>query len=175
MKHRIGLAVFMCIVISASAFAGEPEMEKRQGGRCSLEGAWFGWSGFGPWTATLTETSSKGGTHVVHWAGGNGEWFGLCAGSVRSEQGTGNFIRTGPRSFEFTTVNFSLDADGLPVCIWKNSGWGEVNLGCESGELFGSIELFAPDANPFADEPFYVFPAGEGNPFILMTIDPWVE
>lgn len=172
MKIRMGLiALTLCAVVAAPAIADEPD----KGRHCRLEGAWMGWSFFGPWTATLEETTANGGSHVIHWAGGNGEWFGACEGAVRSEQGTGVFKRTGPRTFEFTTISFSLDIDGHAVCIWKNSGWGEVNRDCESGELFGSVELFAPGDNPFEDVPFITFPVGAPSSFIRMTVQPWVE
>lgn len=175
MKLRIYAITFLCVVMVAPVLAGDRNMETPRGGWCSFGGTWFGYSEFGPWTVTMVANSFKGGTHVVELTGGTGSWFGLCEGSVRNSNGLGVWKRTGPRSFEFTTIAFSIDIDGLPVCIWKYSGWSELNSDCSTGSMNGSFELFSGDENPFEDEPFHVFLPGPDSPVFLMTVDPWVE
>jgi len=175
MKTRLVLCIVVCAMIAAPALVGGTDMEQHSRNACKMGGAWFGGNVFGPWTSVIVENSHQNGTVVTDWGGGTGSWFGICPGSVEISNGLGVWERTGPRSFNFTGISFSIDADDNVVCIWKNSGWGELDPGCESGWLNATLEFFAPDANPFEDEPYATLPPGEDNLFVVMTVDPPAE
>jgi hypothetical protein len=175
MKRHSGLLIVVSLLLAAVAAAGEPEDPKRGNGACRLEGAWYGASGFGPWTAVIVEDTPNSGTVTTQWTGGTGTWFGLCPGSVRNSVAIGSWSRTGPRAFEFTEVTFSLDVDGFPVCMWKSVGWGELDAGCASGWLNAAIEFFAPGQNPFEDEPYYTIPPGDPNNLFRVPVQQYEE
>lgn len=175
MKRAVFVMVVIAALIAAPSFGEQPENPGHHGPRCSIEGSWIGLSAFGPFTTELVASTPEEGSYTIQWTGGNGTWFGLCDGSVRNSTAYGTWKRTGPRTFELTSITFSIDADGYPVCMWKSSGWAELDATCQTGGVAGSIEIFAPDVNPFDGDPFYVFPAGGMMPFMRMTVDPWVE
>ncbi len=175
MNARLVVCIVVFAMISAPALAGEPDTEQKSRNACKLGGAWFGENALGPWTAVVVENTRQSGTVVIDWAGGTGEFFGICSGAVAISNGLGVWEKTGPRSFSFTGISFSIDADSNIVCTWKNSGWGELDPGCETGWLNATIEFFAPDANPFEEEPYYAIPAGDDSLFVVMTVDHPVE
>lgn len=175
MRRFLCLIAVFAALVAVPVFGGEPNTEKHRGPMCSFEGAWIGLTGFGPFASEFVATSPQGGSFTVDWTGGTGSWFGLCDGSVRNSTAYGIWKRTGPRTIEYSGVTFSLDIEGNPVCIWKSSGWAVLDPGCNTGGIDGSVEIFAPDVNPFDGTPFYVIPAGTANPFMRMTVDPWVE
>ena len=175
MKARWFLCSVVCAMIASLALAGGPDMQQKFSNACKFGGAWLGHSAGGPWTAVMVENTHQNGTAVIDWGGGTGDFFGICPGSVAISNCLGVWERTGPRSFSFSGISFSIDADGNPVCIWKNSGWGEFDPGCRTGWLNATLEFFAPDANPFEDEPYYNVPPGDDHLFLVMTVDPPAE
>ncbi|MEX1311112.1 MAG: hypothetical protein AB1Z65_11880 [Candidatus Sulfomarinibacteraceae bacterium] len=169
--NRLLVLVVVSMIVAVPSF-GSDEGDGENRGWCSLDGGWYGASAFGPWAWTATMTSSQNAVGTVAWTGGNGTWFGYCPDSVRNSIGQGVATRIGPRSFETTFVTFSIAADGSIACIWKATGWVELDRGCEAGVLNGEIQLYNADQDPFSGEPFVCFPEGPNQPFVRMTVDP---
>jgi len=168
---RMLVIVFVSLLIAVPAF-GNDDGDGENRGWCSLAGGWYGASGFGPWTWIATMTSPHEAVGTAVWTGGNGTWFGYCPESVRNSLGQGVATRIGPRSFETTFVTFSYAADGSIACIWKVTGWVELDRGCEAGVLNGEIQLYTADQDPFVGDPFVCFPEGPDQHFYKMTVDP---
>lgn len=173
MKIRSISSALLCLLAAATAYGGDPESKRRTW--CDVGGSWFAAADSAPWTASFTETSFAGGLVITQWTGGDGDWDGYCAGSVRNTNGVGSWTRKGPRSILYTIITFSLDADGDVVCIWKASGRIQLDTACQSGRQSGSIEFFDPGMDPFADEPFQYFPREGETEFVRMTVDPCRE
>jgi hypothetical protein len=173
MKMRSLVFLLSGVFLGTVAFGGEPGDTWRT--MCSVNGSWFAAAEGSPWTATFSNTSFADGSLVTEWTGGDGDWYGHCAGSVRFTNGLGTWTQKGPRTLLYTIITFSLDEFGDVVCTWKLSGRIVLDAGCDSGRQSGSIELFYPDANPFMDEPFHFFPREGETEFVRMTVDPCRE
>jgi len=170
MKIRVVLSMFVLLAAATCVHAGDDEEKRRTW--CDVGGSWYADAGSAPWIATFSETCFAGGLLITQWTGGNGDWFGFCAGSVAVSNGLGTWTRKGPNTLLYTIITFSLDAHGEVVCIWKTSGRIQLEPDCNSGLQSGSTELFDPGTDPFADEPFHWFPRGEDTRFVRMTVDP---
>jgi hypothetical protein len=175
MKTRLVLCVVICAMMAGPALAGGPDWEQKNRNACRVGGAWLGENAFGPWMAAMSEITPQKGTVVVDWVGGTGEFFGICQDAVDITTSVGVWEKTGPRSFSYTGISYSLDVDENIVCVWKTSGWGELDPGCRTGWLNGTVEFFAPGSDPFEDHPYTVLPPGDDSPFVVMTVDPPAE
>jgi hypothetical protein len=124
-------------------------------GVCRTDGAWIGSApDFGiDFTAVYDANSHWSGTVDLTWIGGDPTFLGFFPDAVAFSAAKGEWRRTGRRTFDYTMVSYGLNADGQPLYIAKNSGWKQLLQGCRSAEIEGAIELYAPDQDPFGDDP----------------------
>lgn len=66
----------------------------------------------------------------------------------------GNWMRTGNRTFIYTTTGFAVDAFGIPVYAAKLSGTVTLSRDCNSDVITSTLEVYLPQSmkNPFIDE-----------------------
>jgi hypothetical protein len=124
-------------------------------GVCRTEGAWIGEApdfGIG-FMAIYDAVTYWWGTVDLTWIGGDPTFLNSFPNAVAFSAVKGQWHRTGRRTFEYTMISYGLDALGQPVYIAKNSGWKRLLPGCRSSEIEGAIELYAPDQDPFGDDP----------------------
>jgi hypothetical protein len=142
----------------------------RGNGVCTLDGAWLGGSpgGAGPaWTVVYTSESHWHGSLTLNMIGFDGSFGGAFPVTMLSAF-AGTWVRTGPRTFDYTMITHGLGPDPVtgvmvPFYIGKNAG--SIELGGRCDALDGvsiSNALYLPTQHPFGDDPPVIgcFPDG---------------
>ena len=129
-------------------------------GACTPSGACLGGTtdGGGPtWTILYASGS--------HWQGSftlNDPWFDASFGGAfpvtMLSPFTGTWVRTGPRTGDYTMIAYGLGPDAVtgvmvPYYIVKNSGSVEFTGRCDGLEILSvSIALYLPTQDPLGDD-----------------------
>jgi hypothetical protein len=117
----------------------------------------------------------------MQFLGGDPSFGGFFPATTWSPT-TGSLVRTGRRTFEYTHITYGLGTGPtgatVPFYIAKAIGVLELSEGCNvvSGTSL-SVELFAPDQDPFGDDPpvFGCYPDASPISGRRMTVDPPCE
>lgn len=144
MKKIISLYVALLIIswVAASvATAG-----------CKIQGTWINFddNGIPGWVASSHGQSNSSGTSVL-------EYPAFTLGDSNVFDGTqmrGAWKRTGGRTFDYTMMGYSYNADGYPLYIIKMSGTMTVDKGCNTSEVTATINIFACDYSPGCPDPY---------------------
>jgi hypothetical protein len=70
----------------------------------------------------------------------------------------GVWKRTGGNTFAYTLIGFAIDENGRTVWIGKNSGYDTLTEHCNKLTVVSTLEIFLPDQDPFADQPYLAIP-----------------
>jgi hypothetical protein len=74
--------------------------------------------------------------------------------AVQSSKLRGVWERTGPNSYAYTLVGFTLDANGGTQYISKLTGTETLSEDCNTMLLQNTyLQIYLPDADPFSDTP----------------------
>jgi hypothetical protein len=126
---------------AAGAMAG-------QGGNCSPEGTWYGYNDQGyVWIVTISRSGPSSFTTVMDWGANlNEPWM---AGST---DWRGEMVKTGPRSYEWTTMAlYSTGDPTLPFVLGLCPVTAEFTS-CDSWEGAGTCSYYgysSPEQDPF--------------------------
>lgn len=142
----------------------------RGNGVCRLDGAWLGGSpvGAGPaWTVVYKSDSHWQGSLTLNMIGFDGSFGGVFPVTMLSPF-SGTWVRTGPRTFEYTMITYGLGPDPVtgvmvPFYIGKNTGSVELTDQCDVLDGVSiSNALYLPTQDPFGDGPPLIgcFPDG---------------
>jgi len=143
----ISVAVILLFMAPISAAAGNDE-------GCKLNGSWIGYSDSGAWwMASPTGQNASHGVTVIDVPG-----FDFTLGGafpvVNSSQLRGVWERTGGNTFAYTVVGFAVDGNGDAQYVSKLTGTETIMEGCDVMFLeHTTLQIYAPDADPFSDEP----------------------
>jgi hypothetical protein len=126
---------------------------------CKLAGSWIGYLGNNAsWTAMADGISNSHGTITIAYPALDPTLFGAFPTAVRVSPLQGVWERTGGRSFAYATVGIAVDALGNSLWIGKLSGTETMQVGCDVELVTATFSVYAPNANPFEDEPLLVLP-----------------
>ena len=182
-RMQIASVIACAALMVTPALAGDdaaPAGEKGGNGLCEPSGAWLGLTpAWGmQWTLVYGSGSHWTGPFTLQFIGGDPSFGGALPATTYSST-TGTWVRTGRRTFEYTMITYGLgtDSNGLtvPVYIGKNTGVTEMSGNCDSLVSTSlSVELYAPDQDPFGDDPpFYgCVPDFSPSPAQRITVDP---
>jgi hypothetical protein len=171
--------------MSVPAAAGDNDGPAVGGGQgvCEPDGAWFGHvPAWGLEVTWVTDSDSHWvGKYSMQFYGGDPSFGGLLPATIWSPT-TGTVVRTGRRSFEYTHITYGLGTDPIgntvPIYIAKAIGVLELSEGCTVvNGVSLSVELFAPNQDPFGEEPpaFGCYPDASPISGRRMTVDPPCE
>lgn len=123
---------------------------------CKLTGAWIGYLGpAASWTAIADGVSQSDGTIAITYPAMDATLFGTFQDAVRISSFQGTWVRKGGGKFAYTTVAISVDAAGNTLWVGKLEGTETMQPGCKSELVTAKFSAYAPDADPFRDEPFF--------------------
>jgi len=126
---------------------------------CKLTGAWVGYiGGYATWVATADGVSNSAGTITIDYPALDPALFGIYPAGVKVGILRGVWERTGGRSFAYTTLAVAVDATGQPVWLGKLAGTETLGPDCNVEMITATFYAYAPDADPFVDDPLYTFP-----------------
>lgn len=160
-SYFIGTAVVLVLIgllsFPATVVAAGSDLANRQG--CSLIGGWFGYNVAGDmaeWIVIAQGATNSSGTITL-----DDKYFdATLGGAFPVVEGTdlrGTWERTNGNTFRLAMIGYALNADHVTLYIAKMSGTITIIDNCNKEYLDLRIDYFAPDANPFVDEPFYGF------------------
>jgi hypothetical protein len=165
MKHKLALTLVAILIAAVSGFAQHENSE----GTCHLDGSWLiktpAWGI--SYTAVYDSDSHWTGTVQKQWIGGDPTFGGFFPTAVSWSQAVGTWERIGRRSFQYTVISHSLDAQGQPVNIIKNSGSFDLTMECDHfGAYSYAISFYGPNQDPFGDDPplYGCLPSLGGDP-----------
>ena len=146
----------------------------RGNGVCTLEGAWLGHSPlYGlSWLSVYDADSHWTGSFTQRFVGGDPTFMGLFPEAVSWSTAAGTWVRTGRTTFEYTYINYGLDAAGLPVYIFKDTGTVEFSGECDAFEVTNMfIAIYDPAQDPFGDDPpVFCWPDDPGSEHFAQRI-----
>lgn len=172
MRKVMVIALFV-IASTIIMMLGFGDTEAKNG--CNLEGAWYTYTGVsaGPAPFVVTMTTGNEGFMTCYFAGIAPELFGLCPGGSRLSPFYGPIKKTGPNSFVYNLIGFSLGANEEAICTFKASGWVELDPECDSGTFNSRLSVYSQGQDPYGDDPYYCGDYMEiPYFFVRMPIDP---
>ena len=126
---------------------------------CKLTGGWIGYFGnVAGWTAVADGVSQSNGTITINYPALDPTLFGAFTDAVRVSSLQGVWERTGGSTFAYVTIGIAVDAQGNTLWIGKLYGTETMQAGCDVELVTATFEVYAPNANPFGDEPLLVLP-----------------
>ena len=156
--------VILAAVLAALAF-GAVGAHAGQGGNCSPEGTWYGYNTLGNlWIVTISRSGPQSFTTVMD----NGVNL-LFPGTTQSTDWRGEFVKTGPRQFDWTTMAYwrAEEGDGAPFSpfafVLGLCPLTAEFTGCDSFQGEGVCDVygfFTIEQDPFEEG----IPLGEGTP-----------
>jgi hypothetical protein len=175
----VRIVKLLAVVVSAAllampVFAGDDGPggpgNNRGNGVCTAEGVWVGSmpGGGGPaFTMVFTPGSHRQGSYTLITGEFDASFGGAFPATMMSPF-AGTWVKTGPRTADWTMMAYGLGADPstgvmTPVYIIKSSGYVEFTGQCEELEIMSvSVALYLPTQDPFGDDPPYFgcFPDG---------------
>jgi len=152
------VSVLVVWAVAVGATVGASDMDQPDTERihlvCFPDGTWLGESpAWGlTWLVEYTSTSYRRGSLVLRFVGGDPSVGGYFpAESLSSTYGT--WVRTGPRSFDYTMIHYGLAPGGQqPVTLLKSIGSVEITDECDRLEVTNhSSAFYDPTQDPFGD------------------------
>jgi len=168
----LSLALIMLPMAVQAKGQGEPDGPWFLGGPggpqgpkdgCKLIGSWYGMSSQYLtiyWLSTMSGQSSAQGGVALEVPGFD---VTLTMGDVTAFPDAvdmttirGVWERTSGNTFEYTGLSIASDADGIPQYIGKLTGTETLSEDCNTMFLEQTyLQVFAPDADPFEDDPLF--------------------
>ena len=155
MKRLVSTILVLGLLLGAGS------LEAGQGGKCSPEGTWYGHNDGGEaWIVTITRSGPSSFTTVMDY-GANV----LDSVVVASTDWRGEFVKTGPKSYDWTTMALLRGDPNAPVPPFA-LGFCPLTAeftGCDSWQGEGTCAFYgflAYDADPFEEN----FPIPFGGP-----------
>jgi hypothetical protein len=142
---------------------GGPGGPQKQEDCCKLIGSWYGWSNQYDviyWLSTMSGQNSARGGVALEVPGFDVtltvDGTPTFPDAVEMTTIRGVWERTSGNTFEYTGLSIASDADGLPVYIGKLTGTETLSEDCNSMFLEETyLQIFAPNADPFEDDPLF--------------------
>jgi hypothetical protein len=141
-------AVILLFMVPVPAAAGKDE-------GCKLNGSWIGYTDSGAWwMASPTGQNAANGINVLDVPGFDFTLEGAFPDVVNSSKLRGVWERTGGNTFAYTVIGFTVDGNGDAQYISKLTGTETILEGCDVMFLeHTTLQIYAPDADPFSDDP----------------------
>jgi len=172
-KRGIHLVIVAVMAIMLGAIAVPGTVAAAEGKGCSIIGSWYGYGpdGLINWIVNVQGPSQSYGTNNIESL----VFDYTMGGAFDAVKGTnlrGVWERTGGNTFSITMIGYAVNAENVPVWLGKMSGNVTLVDDCNEEELTLTMEIFAPDQDPFTDVPAY---GGGPLPFhegYRMRVDP---
>jgi hypothetical protein len=121
--------------------------------RCKLQGTWYGRyiDQAGSFMVTYHGAGPNKGTSDIDWIESDPTMGGYFPEAVSQTNSRGVWKRTGPNTFDYTTLTFGLDADDEIVWILRSSGTKTLP-DCNTMEATISYDIMTPDLDPIDDD-----------------------
>jgi hypothetical protein len=156
MKTKIISSIFSCLLFlagSASVFAGNSS--------CSLLGGWVGYDELGAVALTTYDGKSESsGTSDGEFPALDPTLYGAFPTAVKTTSLRGEWKRTGGNTFAYTLIVLALDDTNQTVGLAKFTGGKVLEEDCTRMVVTVQMEIYAPNMNPFGDDPLGVFDLG---------------
>lgn len=154
------LSIFACAALAvAPAIAGDHDGlggGNNGNGVCTLDGAWLGQSPMWgvSWVVDYDSDTHWTGSFTMDFIGGDPTLMGLYPTAVGYSMIAGSWMRTGPRTFDYTFIAYGVDMFGLPVYITKNTGNSAISGRCDHLDVMNMfIAVYDPAQDPFGEDP----------------------
>jgi hypothetical protein len=160
----------LVMVLTAPAFASNGFKSKGHefyGPKCHCKvlGSWMGYYTIDPfptgdawWVSTITGQNAEHGISILDIPGFDPtitvDGVPTFPDAVKSSALRGVWERTGPYSYAYTLVGFTLDSNGGTQYISKLTGTETLSEDCNTMLLQNTyLQIYLPDADPFSDTP----------------------
>ena len=146
----------LIVVLAAFAAMGAAPVAFSADSACKLTGSWIGYLGpSASWTAVADGISQSYGSIVITYPAMDATLFGTFQDAVRVSSFQGTWARKGGGKFAYSTVAIAVDALGNTLWVGKLEGTETMQPGCDTELVTAKFSAYWPDANPFADTPFF--------------------
>ena len=141
-----------------------PVLADGQAQDCKLIGSWIGYSGYDGtawWMSTASGQNADHGTSVLQVPGFDPRLeiapdVYAFPDAVASGFLQGVWKKTDGRNYAYSLLAIATNADGETLWLGKLAGTQTLLEGCDVMLLEqNTLSIFAPDADPFGDEPLF--------------------
>jgi len=141
----------LCATILVALTFGAASAMAGQGGNCSPEGTWYGYNDSGHvWIVTISRSGPQSFTTVMDW-GANLDQPPVA----QSTDWRGEMVKTGPHSYDWTTMALLRGEEGFPFPFALGYGPFTAEFtGCDSWEGAGIASYYGFSSNE--QDPFEV-------------------